>query len=241
MAPDPGHCLNLENSIDMEAMIVQSQAGVTLAGGGRFSAGLLARARDWAPRLVAADGGADRLLALGAMPEAVIGDFDSVSVRAQSQLAGRLFPIREQTTTDFDKALRSIEAPFVLGLGFAGQRLDHGLAVLNALVGHPGQRCLILSATDVVFLAPLQFQLDLPHGSRISLFPMGPVTGQSEGLRWPIQGLDFAPDGMIGTSNSVTGPVRLSFSTRRMLVILPLVALPAALHGLGVTPDVRGV
>lgn len=240
VAPDPLDCRNLENSIDMEAVIVQSQAGVTLAGGSRFSAGLLARARIWAPRLVAADGGADRLLALGARPEAVIGDFDSVSAKAQAQLAGRLFPIREQMTTDFDKALRSIDAPFVLGLGFAGQRLDHGLAVLNGLVRHPEQRCLILSGTDVVFLAPLEMRLDLPVGSRISLFPMGPVTGQSEGLRWPLQGLDFAPDGLIGTSNAVTGPVRLAFSARKMLVILPLAALEAALHGLGVLPDVRG-
>ena len=237
MAPDPPDCLNLENSIDMEAVIVQSQAGVTLAGGGRFSAGLLARARRFAPRLVAADAGADRLLALGVQPEAVIGDFDSVSAKARAQLADRLFPIREQLTTDFDKALRSIDAPFVLGLGFAGQRLDHGLAVLNALVSHPARRCLILSGSDVTFLAPLALRLDLTIGSRISLFPMGAVAGQSEGLRWPIQGLAFAPDGRIGTSNLVTGPVRLTFSSRKMLIILPLAALEAALDGLGVRPD----
>jgi thiamine pyrophosphokinase len=224
----------------MEAVIVQSQAGVTLVGGSRFSAGLLARARIWAPKLVAADGGADRLLAMGAEPEAVIGDFDSISAQAQERLAGRLFPIREQMTTDFDKALRSVAAPFVLGLGFAGQRLDHGLAVLNGLVSHPDRRCLILSGTDVVFLAPQEMRLDLAPGSRLSLFPMGPVTGQSEGLRWPIQCLNFAPDGMIGTSNAVTGPVRLAFSARKMLVILPLAALPAALRGLGVLPDARG-
>lgn len=240
MAPDPWDCRNWEYSIDMEAVIVQSQAGVTLAGGGRFSAALLSRARVWAPRLVAADGGADRLLALGAAPEAVIGDFDSVSARAQAALAGRLFPIREQMTTDFDKALRSIRAPFVLGLGFAGQRLDHGLAVLNGLVAHADQRCLILSGSDVVFLSPPDLALDLPLRSRLSLFPMGRVTGESAGLRWPIQGLDFAPDGVIGTSNIVTGPVRLRFSARRMLVILPLAALAAALGGLGVLPAVRG-
>lgn len=239
MAPDPWDCRNWENSIDMEAVIVQSQAGVTLAGGGRFSASLLARARSRAPRLVAADGGADRLLALGALPEAVIGDMDSVSARARAELAGRLFPIREQMTTDFDKALRSIEAPFVLGLGFAGQRLDHGLAVLNGLVAHEGRRCLILSGSDVVFLAPPELRLDLPLRSRLSLFPMGRVTGESEGLRWPIQGLDFAPDGMIGTSNIVTGPVRLRFSAARMLVILPLAALDAALRGLCPPPDAR--
>ncbi len=226
------HCRNSKDNISMTEVIVQSTGGITLAGGGRFSAQMLAQARLLAPRLVAADGGADRLLALGAEPEAVIGDFDSVSTAARERLAGRLFPIPEQTTTDFDKALRSISAPFVLGLGFAGQRLDHALAVLNALVRHPGQRCLILSATDVTFLAPRSLTLDLPVGSRLSLFPMGQVEGESEGLRWPLQGLDFSSDGMIGTSNEVSGPVRLRFSADRMLVILPRSAMARALDGL---------
>jgi thiamine pyrophosphokinase len=88
-----------------------------------------------------------------------------------------------------------------------------------------------------VFLAPLQMELHLPVGSRLSLFPMGRVEGESEGLRWPLQGISFAPDGMIGTSNEVSGPVRLRFSARRMLVILPRTAMAAALHGFGF--DVR--
>ena len=216
----------------MTEVIVHSTTGVTLAGGGRFSASLLGLARGLAPRMVAADGGADRLLALGAEPEAVIGDFDSISKAAQRRLAGRLFPIREQVTTDFDKALRSIDAPFVLGLGFAGQRLDHGLAVLNGLVRHPDKRCVILSGTDVTFLAPQELSLRLPVGSRLSLFPMAAVEGESEGLRWPLDGFRFAPSGLIGTSNEVSGPVRLRFSAAVMLVILPRSGLAAALDGL---------
>jgi thiamine pyrophosphokinase len=216
----------------MNAAIVQSTAGVTLAGGGRFSLKLLELARSLAPRLVAADGGADRLLRFGVEPEAVIGDFDSISPGARVRLAGRLFPVGEQETTDFDKALRGIVAPFVLGLGFAGARLDHGLAVLNGLVAQPERRCLILGTRDVTFLAPRSLALDLPAGSRLSLFPMGRVAGESEGLKWPIQGLDFAPWGRIGTSNEVVGPVRLRFDADLMLVILPLSALVAALDGL---------
>ena len=218
----------------MNQVIVESLRGVTLAGGGPFGAGLLARARSHAPVIVAADGGADRLLRLNVEPEAVIGDFDSISQQAQSRLAGRLFPIPEQETTDFDKALRSIRAPFVLGLGFAGARLDHGLAVLNALVRQADRRCLLLSPQDVTFLAPQNMALRLPVGTRLSLFPMGAVTGESEGLRWPINGLRFAPDGMIGTSNAVSAPdVSLRFDAGRMLVILPLRQLPAVLRGFG--------
>lgn len=235
-----GLCRNSKNSIGNIRVIVDSKQGVTLAGGGPFGKAALARALRFAPRIVGADGGADRLLALGAEPEAVIGDMDSISDQARARLAGRLFPIAEQVTTDFDKALRSIRAPFVLGIGFAGARLDHGLAVLNALVRAPEQRCLVLSPQDVIFLAPLALRLDLPLGSRFSLFPMAAVTGESAGLRWPLQGLDFAPDAMIGTSNEVSGPVEMRFSVRKMLVILPIRSLAAALRGLGVAQPARG-
>lgn len=228
-------CRNSENSIAMNQVIVESLQGVTLAGGGPFGKAALARAMRLAPRIVGADGGADRLLRLGVEPEAVIGDFDSISQQARARLVGRLFPIAEQETTDFDKALRSISAPFVLGLGFAGARLDHGLAVLNALVRQADRRCLVLSPQDVVFLAPPEIEMTLPVGSRLSLFPMGAVAGESEGLRWPLQGLHFAPDGMIGTSNEVSARrVRLRFSARKMLVILPIRSLAAALSGLHV-------
>ena len=74
----------------MKAAIVQSQGGVTLAGGAAFSRSLLKKALNLAPVMVAADSGADRLLALGQEPAAVIGDFDSISAEARARLAGRL-------------------------------------------------------------------------------------------------------------------------------------------------------
>ena len=225
----------------MDNAIVESQDGVTLAGGAPFGAALLAQALRLAPRLVAADGGADRLLRLGLEPEAVIGDGDSLSDVAKARFSDRLHWIAEQETTDFDKALRSIRAPFVLGLGFSGARLDHGLSVLNTLARHPGQRCLILSGSDLAFLAPPRLTLRLRPGGRLSLFPLGPVTGRSTGLRWPINGLRFAPDGRTGTSNQVAEPeVTLEFDSPRMLVILPRGQLAAALAALAPPQPARG-
>lgn len=225
----------------MDNALVESLHGVTLVGGGPVGTRLLGRALALAPVLVAADGGADRALRLGHVPQAVIGDMDSVSEAARQRLAGRLHPVAEQDTTDFDKALRMIRAPFVLGLGFAGARVDHGLAVLNTLARHPDRRCLILSGQDVTFMAPPQLALRLPLGTRFSLFPMGPVRGRSSGLRWPIEGLRFAPDAMIGTSNEVVSPqVTLEFDTARMLVILPIAQLHSALAALVPPPPVRG-
>lgn len=219
--------------------IFQAQTGVTLAGGAPFGARRLADALALAPRLVAADSGANRLIRLGHTPEAVIGDMDSISDRVRAQLGpARLIPIAEQATTDFDKALRSIDAPFLLGLGFSGARLDHELAVLSVLARYPDRRVVIVGRQDLIFLAPCQLRLDLPIGTRLSLYPLAPVRGTDHGLAWPIAGIDFHPCGMIGTSNrTIARDVRLEFDVPRMLVILPQTRLKAVLAGLGVLPD----
>ena len=234
MAHERSNCLNSENSIAMNAPIVQSTDGVTLVGGGPVSQAEFRIATARAPRILAADGGADRALAAGYTPEAVVGDFDSISAHAQATLGpARLFPIREQMTTDFDKALRSVAAPFTLALGFTGARVDHGLAVFNSLVRHADRHCIVIGPRDVTFHAPPELTLALTPGDRLSLFPMSPVTGRSSGLEWPIDGLDFAPAGVIGTSNRVTSAkVHLEMDSPGMLVILPRARLDVALRSL---------
>lgn len=234
MAHERSNCLNSENSIAMNAPIVQSTNGVTLVGGGPVSQAQWRLATTRAPRIVAADSGADRALAAGYLPEAVVGDFDSISDGAKAKLGtARLFPIREQMTTDFDKALRSVDAPFTLALGFTGARVDHGLAVFNSLVRHGDRRCIVIGPRDVIFHAPPSLTVSLKPGDRLSLFPMAPVTGRSTGLEWPIDGLAFTPAGVIGTSNRVTAAqVRLHMDGPGMLVILPRARLDAALRSL---------
>lgn len=234
MAHERSTCLNSENSIAMKRPIVQSLDGVTLVGGAPVTQASFRMALQRAPRLVAADGGADRALAAGHIPEAVIGDFDSISDAARATLGpDRLFPIAEQATTDFDKVLRSVAAPFTIALGFTGARIDHGLAVFNTLARHADRRCLVLGPRDVVFHCPPQITLHLAPGDRLSLFPMASVTGRSDGLEWPIDGLTLAPDGMIGTSNRVIAPkVTLAADGPGLLVILPRTRLDAALRSL---------
>lgn len=217
----------------MNQAIVQSIAGITLVGGGPVPATLFRKALQRAPRVVAADGGADRCLALGVMPEAVVGDMDSISAKAWAAVGpDRLHRVAEQETTDFDKALRSVSAPVVIGVGFMGARVDHGLAVFNALV-RSAQPCLLLGPKDVVFHVPGDLDIAMRKGDRFSLFPLARVTGRSTGLHWPLDGLHFAPNGMIGTSNRVTGPqVSLRMSGPGMLCILPATRLDQALAAL---------
>lgn len=219
------------------APVLRTGRPVTLLGGGPVDPATLAAAMARAPELVAADGGADTALAAGHMPSAVIGDMDSISPGGAAAIpADRLHEVAEQDSTDFEKCLRRLEAPLVLAVGFAAGRLDHALAVCNALVRWPDRRCVVLGPEDVVIVVPPWLAIDLEAGTSVSLFPMGPARGRSSGLTWPIDGLALAPDGCIGTSNRATGPVTLSMDTPRMLLLLPVAALDTLLAALSAAP-----
>ncbi len=220
--------------------LVNSVQGVTLVGGGNASLSDLEAALALAPTLVAADGGGNTLDDLGHSPSAIIGDMDSLRDDLRRDWAHLIHAIEEQDSTDFDKCLRSIEAPFVVGVGFAGARLDHTLSTMTALVRHGRSRVLLLSEQDVCFLAPPALTLPVQVGARVSLFPMAPVSGRSEGLFWPIDGIAFTAAGIIGTSNkSDAAEVRLHMDAPAMLVMLERAMLDAALDGLLAAPDWR--
>lgn len=186
--------------------LLSSAQGVTLIGGGAVSDADLAQAIALAPAVMAADSGSERALAAGLMPLAVAGDFDSLSAEVRAQIpAARLHHIAEQESTDFEKCLSRIAAPFVVAVGFAGPRHDHLLANLTTLTRLRHPPCLLLAGTDVMIAAPPRLALDLPAGTRVSLYPLGRVSGESRGLRWPISGLVFEPAGRVGTSNAALG------------------------------------
>ena len=202
--------------------IVHKLSPVTLVGGAPLGASDLQEALTIAPTCVAADGGARAALAHGVIPEAVIGDFDSLdadSLRAIPR--AHLHQIDEQNSTDFDKALRHIAAPVVIAVGFSGGRVDHQLAAFHTLLRHSDRPCIILCEHEVVFHCPAHIALPLAAGDTVSLFPMVPVTGRAEGLEWPIDGLEFGPDSFVGTSNRAVGPVVLWMNGPGMLGIVP--------------------
>lgn len=206
----------------MPGCIIDSHRPVTLVGGGVCSADDLATALSLAPLCVAADGGADVALSHGITPQAVIGDMDSISHDAQVQIPEtQLWHIAEQDSTDFDKALRHIHTPLAIAVGFFGGRIDHQLAALNTLARRCAQRIVLLGSGDIIFLCPPEITLPLEAETRVSLFPMAPVTGRSTGLVWPLEGLVFSPTQRVGTSNRATGPVTLQMNGPDMLCILP--------------------
>lgn len=215
----------------MNKLIVDETRPVTLVGGGVLGKDDLEWALSLAPCLVAADGGAGHALAQNHLPSAVIGDFDSISADLRVQIPPEnLHHIAEQESTDFEKALRSICAPVVLGVGFLGGRVDHQLAALNALVQNLGSPCILLAEHEVIFHLPSQIALPTAVGETVSLFPLRSVNAVSTGLQWPLEGVQMQPGGQIGTSNRALGSVSIRVDGAGLLGLIPRRHLPALMQ-----------
>lgn len=228
--PPPKYTINY----GMNSRIVQSTGTVTLLGAAPVTDAILAESLALAPVLVAADGAARRALAAGILPEAVIGDMDSLDDATRAAIpADRLWRVSEQEHTDFDKALHRIAAPLVLAVGFTGQRLDHELAVYNALVRHPERAVIVVGEEDICCHCPPEILLLLDPGTRVSLFPMASVCVRAEGLKWPLDDLLLAPWGRVGTSNeSIAQQVVVRPDGAGLLLILPRTALRPLMQAL---------
>ncbi|MEM8592293.1 MAG: thiamine diphosphokinase [Pseudomonadota bacterium] len=215
----------------MFRLIQSPHEAVTLVGAGDATIELLKIALTHAPVLVAADGGARLALEAGVMPRAVIGDFDSSGDLDLPKEVRIVQP--DQNSTDFDKCLRAIDAPLFIGVGFLGGRLDHQLASLTTLLGD--QRPIVLiSAHELAFIAPRDIEIELPDGSPCAFYPLIAARLTTCGVEYPLSDADVAPEGLISTSNSVSGGrVRIATDRHGVLVTLPIAALPAVLRALG--------
>lgn len=217
----------------MKSRTVHAETGVLLVGGGFPDPLDLVNFVAKAPFVVAADGGADFCIKSNLTPKAVIGDLDSVSDELRAGLAVQaLIEYEDQDLTDFEKCLRVIDAPFIIALGFTSGRMDHTLANFAILGRRIGPPTLLVGSHDVAFAMPERIALDLPFGTRLSLFPMVPMQGTSKGLRWPIDGLTIDPMGRLGTSNEVTGAVELTFGAAGTIAIIPRAHLDRVLEAL---------
>jgi len=199
--------MNKINSVKFEKTLL-------LVGGGDLNWPLLSSLLDKDLPLVAADGGANALADNGVTPEMIIGDLDSLDSRVQREDRTRILEIYEQHTTDFEKCLYATDAPLYLAFGFLGKRFDHTLATLHSLVKYRAQKRIVLvDQVDMIWTPPPAeiFEIDLPPGTRFSIYPLEPVTFEtSQGIEYPLDGLSMKQGVTIGTSNRVISkPVRI--------------------------------
>ena len=177
-----------------------------LVGNGAYDTAMLAKFAHMG-RVVAVDGGYYGCRLAGITPDLLIGDMDSVDPAdlVDARKKTRVHPISEQDTTDLEKALRHVRAPAILGFGFLGKRFDHSLAALSVLARFTEMhRVMLVGSEDIVHVTSGSFTMRMDAGRRLSIWPLGRIDfARSEGLQWPLDGLQMAPNETVGTSNKM--------------------------------------
>ena len=201
--------------------------GVTFLGAGKVRKEDLSNAVSLAPNLIAADGAADIASRNNLTPHTVIGDMDSISDNFFELNPNSVkMKITEQNTTDFEKCLMTVNAKFAIAVGFLGCQLDHELAAFSAVAKHQKYPVLLTGDKDVIIACPNNISLELPEGTRVSLFPLKSVCVLTEGLRWNLNQEILSPLERIGTSNiTVSSQVKIKVDSSGLLIILPKVYL----------------
>lgn len=199
---------------------------VVCTGGEAPPASLCLPWLDAAGLTVAADGGLALLKTLGRRAHLWVGDGDSLDggLEAWSDWYGeaRLLD-RAKDDSDTEAAVRAAVdrgSRELWLVGGAGGRMDHWWANLRLFGTQPALKRWLTAHEEAWALGPGE-GLDLPEGT-VSVFPLGPGPWRigSQGLRWPVDGVDFTR--WHSLSNEVPpGGGRLTVAEGRFLVLRP--------------------
>lgn len=196
---------------------------LVIVGGGDVDETLMQELGKRGACLVGADGGGDVIAAAGLVPDAIIGDLDSLRDPTTWSTATRVIRIDEQDTTDFEKAVYATAAPVTVALGMTGGRFDHTLAALHVVQKHTAARPIILvDRSDLAAAVTGSFSFSVDAGERVSIYPLEPVTfSGSTGLAFPLDGIVLAVGERIGTSNAaLSGPFTITPADKTPYLII---------------------
>lgn len=163
---------------------------VVILAAGDFPHGEVARALlTETCEVICCDGAAEEYCATGAIPAAVVGDFDSLSEQLRTQLADRLHHRPDQDVNDLWKALTlAIErgAREVTVLGAFGRREDHSIGNLMLCAARMNEVDIHVVGDRGTFeFIDRDSRFESFAGQQVSLFTLSPATEISTlGLRY---------------------------------------------------------
>lgn len=142
--------------------------------------------------IIACDGATGNLHKAGLIPDAIIGDLDSIPVALREIYSDRIHQVEDQEINDLTKAVRFAHEnghDEILILGATGLREDHTLGNISLLADYASQFERVEMLSDFGLFTPLLHTATLQSipGQQISIFamyPEGEIT--TTGLRWPI-------------------------------------------------------
>ena len=157
--------------------------------------------------VVCCDGAADRYIATGHVPDAIVGDGDSISAENRGKFAQLLHIIAEQESNDQTKAVRFLMEHGkrrIAIVGATGRREDHTIGNISLLIEYARAGCDVRSFTDHGVFIPCNGTTTQKcrKGQQVSIFSITARDLSAEGLLYPIY--DFN-NWWQGTLNECTG------------------------------------
>ena len=157
--------------------------------------------------VVCCDGAADHYISTGRVPDAIVGDGDSISAKNREKYAHLLHIISEQESNDQTKAVRYLMEKGmhrIAIVGATGKREDHTIGNISLLIEYARNGCNVCSFTDYGVFIPCNDTTthECRKGQQVSIFSITAKDLSAEGLLYPIY--DFN-NWWQGTLNECTG------------------------------------
>jgi len=177
--------------------------------------------------IMCADGGLRHAHKLKLIPDAIIGDFDSVdkNLLESYRRKSKIIQVKRQNDTDIEKCLKyALTRKFTnaILLSVTGDRLDHSFCNLGiALKFHSKIEVKIISETSLLSVYERQINLSTKKGEYLSLYAFDKRTKvSSKGLRYPLKRTQLPFGVRESTSNvAVSDEVNLKITNGKIFVI----------------------
>ena len=168
------------------------------------------------------------------LPDAVVGDMDSLSESMKEKYRDIIIKIDEQEHNDQTKAFRwTLENLKDIGtiyiMGATGEREDHTIGNISLLMEYArrydlegmGINVEMISDHSTIFAVTDTFEMECGEGRKVSLFsPDNSLRIRSEGLEWPTDDVVFDNWWKATLNRASQDTVRLEFSHRSIALII---------------------
>jgi thiamine pyrophosphokinase len=178
-----------------------------------------------ADRIICCDGSTRNLVNAGYLPEAIVGDLDSLGEELADRFADRIFPDENQDTNDLTKAVTWCKGKGYKDLvivGATGKREDHTIGNISLLADY-SKDINVIMVTDTGLFIPILKSSEISSfpGQQVSIFAIDPDTEiTSHGLRYPLMHTKIINWWFATLNESLGDNFTLEFSTGRVIVYL---------------------
>lgn len=164
------------------------------------------------------------------IPDAIVGDMDSMTPRLAKEYSHLLIKIEEQDDNDQTKALHHIldhypDVDTIHILAATGKREDHTIGNLGLLMEYAREGSLpqvdMISDYSTAFVVTDSCDLILGRGRKISLFsPDNSLKLKSKGLVWPTDNVIFDNWWQATLNRTDDDTIHLDFSHKSLVLII---------------------